>query len=255
MMFRSLVGLALAACFAGAPAPLAAQEFQPKQKAEIEGIIKDYLLRHPEVLRESLIELQKREKAEEAAERSKTLETASTAIFNSKYQTVIGNPKGAITMVEFFDYNCGYCRKALTDLSKLIKDFPDLRVVLKEFPVLGQGSLEAAQVASALRNQISNEKYWDFHQKMFGMRGQIGKAQALAVARDMGADMDKLDKDMKSPDAMAGIQEVLSVADKLSLTGTPSWIIGKEVVIGAVGYGELRGKIVNMQKCGKTVCG
>ncbi len=254
MTFRILGRLALAACLA-APAPLAAQEISPKQKTEIEGIVKDYLLAHPEVLRDALIELQKREKAEETAERAKVLDTQKAAIFDSKYQTVVGNPKGSITLVEFFDYNCGYCRRALGDLSKLVKDFPDLRVVLKEFPVLGQPSLEAAMVASALRNQVSGEKYWDFHQKLFALRGQIGKTQAMAAARDLGADMDRLDKDMKAPETMAGIQEVMGVADKLSLSGTPAWILGKEVIVGAVGYGELRGKIANMQKCGKTSCG
>lgn len=250
----SLPAVALAACFA-APAPLAAQEITPKQKTEIEGIVKGYLLAHPEVLRDALIELQKRERAEETAERAKTLDAQKAAIFDSKYQTVVGNPKGSITLVEFFDYNCGYCRRALGDLAKLVKDFPDLRVVLKEFPVLGQPSLEAAIVASALRNQVSGDKYWDFHQKLFSLRGQIGKAQALAAAREIGADMDRLDRDMKSPDTMAGIQETMGVADKLSLTGTPSWVLGKEVIVGAVGYGELRGKIANMQKCGKTACG
>ena len=246
--------LLLAAPVALLATPLAAQEFSPKQKTEIESVIKDYLLRNPEVLRDSLIELQKREKADELAERSKVLESSAAVIYDSKNQTVVGNPKGSITLVEFFDYNCGYCRRALSDLNKLIKDFPDLKVVLKEFPVLGPNSLEAAQIASATRAQVTPEKYWDFHQKLFATRGQIGKAQALAAAREVGADVDRIEKDAKAPETTAAIHEVIGLADKLSLSGTPAWILGKEVIVGAVGYGELRGKIENMQKCGKTSC-
>ena len=138
---------------------------------------------------------------------------------------------------------------------RLTKENPELRVVLKDFPVLGPGSIEAAQVAGAVRNQLQGEKFWDFHQKLLLTRGQIGKAQALSVAKESGVDMEKLDKDMKSPDIRAGIAEVMQVADQLSLTGTPSWVLGQDVVVGAVGFDELRGKLDNMKKCGKTACG
>jgi protein-disulfide isomerase len=254
MRFARLALIAAGLSLASMP-PAAADEFSAPQKTEIEGVIRSYLLRNPEVLREALLELQKKEKQEESALRAKTLKTESAAIFNSKHQVVVGNPNGKITMVEFFDYNCGYCRKALGDLTKLIKDFPELRVVLKEFPVLGPQSVEAAQVASAYARQASGDKYWDFHQKLFSLRGQIGKAQALAAARELGADMDRLEKDMKAPDAMAGVQETMGIADKLSLNGTPAWILGDEVVVGAVGYSELKGRLTNMQKCGKITCG
>ena len=176
-------------------------------------------------------------------------------IFDSKHQVVVGNPEGKITLVEFFDYNCGYCKKALSDLSKLAKENPDLRIVLRDFPVLGTGSVEAAQVAMAVGKQLQGEKFWTFHQKLLGARGQAGKDQAMSVARDAGVDMGKLDKDLKSPDIRAGYEEVMHVADKLALTGTPSWVVGKEVIVGAVGYAELNGKIANFRKCGKTNCG
>jgi protein-disulfide isomerase len=253
-VFRSAAAFAIFLGLAAAPSARA-QTFSDKQKAEIGDVVRDYLIRNPEVLREALVELERRQKAEETAQRDRALETLGAQVFESKYQSVIGNPKGKITLVEFFDYNCGYCKKALADVARLTKENPDLRVVLKDFPVLGPSSLEAAQVASAARNQLQGEKYWDFHQKLLLTRGTIGKTQALAAARESGADMDRLEKDMKSGDVRAGIAEAMQIADQLSLTGTPSWVLGKEVVVGAVGYEELRGKIDNMKKCGKTACG
>ena len=237
----------------GVALPAIAGQFSPAQTKEIGEIVRDYLIEHPEVLRDAMVELDRREKAEQAAVREKII-SGNPNLFSSRHQAVVGNPNGKITLVEFFDYNCGYCKKSLDDLAKLVKDEPELRVVLKDFPVLGPGSVEAAQVASALRNQFSGDKFWAYHQKLLMTRGQVGKAQALAVAKDMGADMGKLERDMANPDVKAGIQEVMQMADGLNLTGTPSWVVGKEVVIGAVGYDELKGKIGNVAKCGKAVC-
>jgi protein-disulfide isomerase len=233
--------------------PAAAGEFSASQTKEIGNIVRDYLVNNPEVLRDAMVELDRREKEAQQAAREKII-SDNANLFFSPHQAVIGNPNGKVTLVEFFDYNCGYCKKSLDDLAKLMKDDPNLRVVLKDFPVLGPGSVEAAQVASALRNQFSGDKFWAYHQKLLMTRGQVGKTQALAVAKEMGADMGKLDRDMANPDVKAGIQEVMQMADGLNLTGTPSWVVGKEVVVGAVGYEDLKGKIGNVAKCGKAVC-
>ena len=157
-------------------------------------------------------------------------------LFNSPFQAVIGNPKGKITLVEFFDYNCGYCKRALGDLVTLMKVGAELRVVLKDFPVLGANSVDAAMIASAARKQISGDKFFDFHQKLLLSHGPIGRDQALAVAKDMGLDMDKLQKDAKDPAIRAGLEDVMKVADPLNLTGTPSYVVGDEAVVGAVGW-------------------
>ena len=117
---------------------------------------------------------------------------------------MLGNPHGDVTFVEFFDYNCGYCKRAMSDMLTLLKDDPKLKVVLKEFPVLGPGSVEAAQVAIAVRMQDkSGKKYLDFHQKLLGGRGQADKAHALAVAKEVGLNMAQLEKDMASPEVKA----------------------------------------------------
>ena len=251
----SLLASSVIAAIAGFGGALpAAAEFSKPQKIEIEAIIKEYLLANPEVLRDSMNELERRQKVEEVATRERAVNDQGAQIFNSQYQAVIGNPNGKVTLVEFFDYNCGYCKRALDDLTKLMKADPDLRVVLKDFPVLGPGSVEAAQVASAVRAQLKGEKFWEYHQKLLTTRGSIGKAQALNVARDLGLDMAQLEKDLAAPAVKAGIEEVMKVADILNLTGTPSYVVGTDVIVGAVGYDEIKGKLENMKKCGKVAC-
>ena len=160
----------------------------------------------------------------------------SQSLFTSSRQVVLGNPDGNVTFVEFFDYNCGYCKRAMDDMLTLMKDDAKLKVVLKEFPVLGPGSVEAAQVAVAVRMQDkTGKKYLEFHQKLLGGRGQADKARALAVAKDIGLDMGRLDKDLASPEVKATLQESFKLAEALGLNGTPSYVIGEDVVVGAVG--------------------
>jgi protein-disulfide isomerase len=252
-MFLSALRSVFAAAFLFACVPAFAQSSLPR--AEIEAIVKDYLLKNPEVLRDALIELERRGKAEEDAARARAVAEMAPKIYNSTRQVVVGNPAGKIALVEFYDYNCGYCKRAFDDLGVLIKKNPDLRVILKEFPVLGPNSIEAARVAHALRMQGGADKFWAFHQKLLTSRGQIGKAQALAAAKESGADMARLNKDLDSQEVNASLQEVMQMADALGLTGTPSYVVGDDVVVGAVGAAELQGKIDNLRKCGKTACG
>jgi protein-disulfide isomerase len=146
-------------------------------------------------------------------------------------------------MVEFFDYNCGYCKRAMSDMLDLIKNDSNLKFVLKEFPVLGEGSVEAARVAVAARMQDSTgKKYIEFHQKLLGGRG-ADKARALAVAKEVGFDMPRLERDMGSDEVKKTIDENMKLAEALGVNGTPSYVVGQEVVVGAVGLDALREKI------------
>jgi protein-disulfide isomerase len=234
--------------------PSRAESFSAGQKAEIEAIIKDYLLQKPEILREAIGALEAREKAAETKAREKIVSDPAGALFSAANQAVVGNPKGKITLIEFFDYNCGYCKRALSDLARLMKDNPDLRVVLRDLPILSPGSLEAARTANAFLVQFQGVKFWEFHQKLLGSRGPVGKAEALAVAKDLGADMDKLAKDTALPGLSSGIEESGKLAKSLQVTGTPTFVIGEDVVVGAVGYDELEAKVANIKKCGKAIC-
>ena len=231
-----------------------ADEFSANQRSEVERIVREYLIAHPEVLQEAMNELDKRQTAAQAEKHKAAIKKYSEALFSSPRQVVIGNPNGNVTFVEFFDYNCGYCKRAMDDMLTLLKDDPKLKVVLKEFPVLGPGSVEAAQVAIAVSMQDkTGKKYLEFHQKLLGSRGEANKARALAVAKDVGLDMARLDKDMASPEVKATLQESFKLAEALGLNGTPSYVIGDNVVVGAVGLEALREK-VNTSRCGKPSC-
>ncbi len=249
--FGSAVFLAVASF--GAFAPASAQ-ITGQQRSDIETVIREYLIKNPEVLREALVELDRRAKSEEDTQRRQAVERLEGQIFNSKHQVVIGNPKGTISLVEFYDYNCGFCKRALNDLSALIKINPDLRVILRDFPVLSQGSIEAAHIAAAVKLQLSPDRFWGFHQKLMSSRGQIGKAQALAVAKEFNADMTRVARDSETADVKVGIQESMQLAEALGINGTPSYVIGKDIVVGAVGLEALQGRIMNIRKCGKGTC-
>jgi len=243
-MSRLAVPFALAVALGLAALPARAQDFSTAQRGEIEKIIKNYLIAHPEVLQEAMAELEKKQQLAETEKARSAVKNHSEALFNSPRQVVLGNPQGDVTFVEFFDYNCGYCKRALNDMIELMGKDPKLKVVLKEFPVLGPGSVEAAQVAVAVRMQDkTGKKYLDFHQKLLGGRGQVDKAKALAVAKDVGMDMARLDKDLKSDEVSKTLEESMKLAEALGLNGTPSYVIGNDVVIGAVGLDALGKKI------------
>jgi len=225
-------------------ASTAALQFSPSQRGSIEQITKEYLLQHPEVIQEALAALESRQQADEAQAHAGAVKEQAATLFTSPRQVVLGNAQGDVTMVEFFDYNCAYCKRALSDMLELMKSDGGLKVVLKEFPVLGEPSVEAAQVAVAVRMQDpTGQKYLDFHQKLLGGRGQADRARALVVAKEIGLDMGRLERDLASPEVKATIDENLKLGDTIGITGTPTYVIGSEVVTGAVGLDELREKL------------
>ncbi len=244
-MIRFARPLAFAAALAlSAAVPAAAQDFSAAQRGQIEKIIKDYLIKHPEVLQEAMAELEKKQAVAESEKARSAIKNNAEAIFNSPRQVTLGNPQGDVTFVEFFDYNCGYCKRALNDMMELMAKDPKLKVVLKEFPVLGPTSVETAQVAIAVRMQDkTGKKYLEFHQKLLTGRGQIDKAKALAAAKEIGLDMARIEKDLKSDEIGKTLEESMKLAEALGLNGTPSYVIGNDVVIGAVGLAQLSQKI------------
>jgi len=252
----AVIRLALAAAFMLSAGVISghAQSISDAQRGEIEKIVRDYLISRPEVLQEAISALEKKQAAEEAEKHQAAVKDNAEALFSSPRQVTVGNPQGDVTFVEFFDYNCGYCKKAMADMFDLMKGDPKLKVVLKEFPVLGPGSVEAARVAVAVRMQDkTGKKYLDFHQKLLSGRGQADKARALAAAKEAGLDVARIERDMASDEVRQSLEESLKLAEKLGLNGTPSYVIGSNVVIGAVGHDALKEKI-NAARCGKVTC-
>lgn len=230
-----------AATLALLPATFSAQA-DTVNRAEVETIIKEYLVQNPEIVLEALQELDKRRVAQEEEVRKQAFAGLKDQIYDSDYQVVLGNPEGDVTLVEFFDYNCGYCKRALTDLVRLIDQDSNLRVVLKEFPVLGKASQDAARVAVAVA-EIAPEKYEDFHLAMLGQPGRANMESSVKVAKDLGISEADLEKALASDTAAKTFQEVFTIAEQLGITGTPSYILNDEVIVGAVGYDTLKEKI------------
>ena len=255
MLSRSLKRLGLAAALAAAAAfPAAAQSFSGPQKEEIGRIVREYLIQNPEVIQEAIVELERRQSeaqksAQTAAIREMKLDQVAT-----KHGNVVGNPAGDVTLVEFFDYNCGYCKQSLGDIQGLIKGDPKLRIVLMDLPVLGPDSFEASKVALAAKAQLSGDKLFEYHTRLLATRGKIGGERATAVAREMGLDLNRLQKDANGPEVAAALNDNRRLAERLSINGTPAFIIGEEVIPGAVGAGPLRQAIAGMRQCGHAIC-
>jgi protein-disulfide isomerase len=232
-----------------------AELFSSEQRGEIETIVREYLLRNPQVLQEVVQEMERRQALADAEKHREAIKQNTAAIFNSSRQVVLGNPQGDVSLVEFFDYNCAFCRRAVSDALDLLKNDRNLRLVLKEFPVLGEGSTQAAQVAIAVRmqDQTGGRKYLEFHQKMFTSRGQIDRARALAVVREIGVDAARAERDMVSQETKVTLEESFRLAEALGINGTPTYVLENQVIVGAVGLEKLR-EAINNVRCGKATC-
>lgn len=249
-------GLALVghAALAQETASPQAQPFTDAQRAGIEAIIKDYLVKNPEVLQEAIAEGEKRAQETQRLAQAAALKESREALVNSPNGIVAGNASGDITVVEFFDYNCGYCRKAYFDVQALLKADPKLRVVLKDFPVLGAESLEASKLALAAKQQLKGEKMFEFHAKLLESKGRVNGERALAVGKEMGLDLDRLKRDAQGPEVKAALAENMALGDKLGLSGTPAFVIGDEILPGAVGVDAMRKTINDVRQCGHASC-
>ncbi|GHA12102.1 outer membrane protein [Devosia pacifica] len=236
-----------------APEPVAA----PIETAQIDPetlnpMIEDYLMADPSILQRMSAELETRMRTEQQATARAALATYEDQIYNAEGDVVLGNPDGDVTLVELFDYNCGYCRQALPDLATLLAEDPELKVILKEFPILSQESVEAARVAILVNEQ--DVDYWQFHEALFTSRGQVNKQVALDAAQELGLSPVSLELDMNAERVAEVIQNSYEVAQGLNITGTPTYIIGDEIVPGAIGVDALREKIANVRACGSTIC-
>ena len=236
------------------PASSAAPVFSDQQRQAIESIVKEYLIKNPDVLQEAIAEGERRQMETQRLAQAAALKESKDALLNSPHDVVAGNPSGDVTLVEFFDYNCGYCRKALTDIQTLIKTDPKLRVVIKDFPVLGPESLEASQIALAVKQQAKGEKLFEFHQKLLESKGRVNGARALQVAKELGLDVARIQKDAAGPEVKAALAENRGLGDKLGLSGTPAFIIGEEIIPGAVGVDPIRKTIADVRQCGHASC-
>jgi protein-disulfide isomerase len=228
-------------------------EFSAEQKQAIQAIIKDYLINNPEVFIEVQSALEAKMAREEAERTKKAVAEHAKEIYRAPGAPVAGNPNGDITVVEFFDYNCGYCKRGFGDVAKLIESDKNVRVVFKEFPILREESEQASRVALAAHLQ---GKYWEVHRELISTKGLVNEAVALKAAEKAGLDMVKLKTDMASPEVKAELERVKELAKKMSINGTPHFLVGDQSIGGAPEdlYDLLTRDVADLRKTGCSYC-
>lgn len=213
--------------------PAAAQEtgFTGEQEERISELVRKHILDNPEIIAEAITLLQARQEAQRQERQQETLANLLEDLRNPPEGTVIGEPDGSVTVVEFFDYNCGYCKSMFTTVMNVIEEHGDVRLALIEFPILGPNSVVAAKAALASREQ---DLYGPFHQALMNHRGSLNESTVMSLARGVGINVTKLEADMKDPELDQIIERNRGLAQQLEINGTPAFIVGTELVPGAV---------------------
>ena len=245
---RSKTALALSAALACAAITGAQTAPQPPpDKEAVREIVREYLLEHPEVIEEAIRALQARRQADQAARTRDALVKNRVALTRHPMSPVSGNPDGDVTLVEFFDYQCGYCKRSLEPVMDLLETDPELRVVWKDFPVLGQVSTFAALASMAAQKQ---GKYLPFHKALMGAADRLTEESVMQIAGQAGLDVDRLQQDMADAEIITYLQETQRLARELGINGTPAFVIGNTLVPGAVDGARLKQLIAQARRGG-----
>jgi protein-disulfide isomerase len=242
-----VLALALAASTAGARADPAAKAFTDEQAKAIEGVVRDYLRRNPDVVVEALNEYRERKQAAERRTAEVSLVAARGDLERDAATPVAGNPDGDVTIVEFFDYQCGYCKRVLPTLQSLIQSDGNIRYVLKEYPILGPQSDTAARAALAVW-RIEPASYFKFHTALMSARGGLDEARLLDVAAGLGIDRKRLKKAMADPAVDEAIRRNHELGRSLGINGTPAFVVGNRIVPGAVDLDVLRDLVAEARR-------
>lgn len=250
-----LFAAALALCSTALPlSPASAQTAGAElDRAAIQEIVREFLLENPEIMIEMQEVLEARQEERIKALQADTLTSREQDIYNSPFNAVFGDPEAPVTVVEFFDYNCGYCRRAMEDMERIVGENSDVRFVLKEWPVLGPQSVAAHRVSVAV-NRMRPDLYAEFHRELLGRDGTKDGEAALEVAELLGMDSEALQAEAEKEYVEDAIRQSYDLADSLGIRGTPAYIVGDEVVGGARGYAYLMPRVANLRECGKSVC-
>jgi len=219
--------------------------FTTAQAEEIGKLSRDYLLQNPETIRDAIQALQAKEEAAKADRQSEAVTQYKGQIFADADAPVAGNPQGDVTLVEFFDYKCPYCKQVSPALEGLLKDDPKLKIVFKEFPILGDPSVLAARAALAAQKQ---GKYLAFHQALMAHRGQLDLNSIAGVAASIGLNGEQLVADMKSEEIEKQLTANHELALSLGIRSTPTFIVGDKVMPGALSIDDLKNLIADARK-------
>ena len=235
--------LALFIVLAMAPVPAWSAKhavFDESETKNIERIIRDYLMKNPEVILEAVQVLEVRQRQTEQKRLQDTIASSYDEIARDPGSPVAGNPDGDVAVVEFFDYQCTYCKATAPRLARLLADDEEIRFVYKEWPILGPASVFAAKAALAVRNQ---GKYKEFHDKLMSVKGKLNECKVLDTADRLGLDMEQLKRDMEASEVQAIIRRNKALAARLGITGTPAFVIGDQLIRGAASLAQLRATV------------
>ncbi len=232
MKFIKLAILALSVLTA--PVAAVAQEMTD---ARVKELVYQAIRENPEIVMEAVAILQARQARQQAADTANVLSSQRQLLERDPNAPVLGNPDGDVTVVEFFDYNCPYCKRAAPEVEALVAADPNVRLVYREWPILGEGSVYATRASLAARNQ---GKYKEFHDAMMALKGRANEQSVLRVARQIGLDIDKLKADMQSDAVAEHITTSMRLTEAMGVTGTPAFVIGDAVVPGYVDVGQLK---------------
>ncbi|MEP3347691.1 MAG: DsbA family protein [Litoreibacter sp.] len=241
-MIRLAMSTALALCLA-APA-VTAQELS---KAQMQELVLQTIRDNPEIVMEAIQVLQSREEQAQADQAQAMLTANRAALDNDPNAPVLGNPDGDVVVVEFFDYNCGYCRRSFDDVHALVASDSNVKVVMREWPILGEESVYAARAALASRAQ---GKYEEFHNAMMSFEGRANETSVGIIAVELGIDIDQLKRDMEAPEVVAHIQTSMQLTQALNLNGTPAFIFGSQLVPGAIELEQMQALVAQSRDAG-----
>ncbi|MCY4335869.1 MAG: DsbA family protein [Litoreibacter sp.] len=210
---------------------------QQMDEESLRALILQTIRDNPEVIMEAIETLQAQEAEAQAAAAAAALTAQMGALQNDPNAPVLGNPDGDITVVEFFDYNCGYCRRVFPNVKALMEEDTNIRVVMREWPILGEESVFAARASLASRKQ---GKYEEFHNALMGANGRASQAVVLSIADDLGMDIDQLRADMESPEVDAHINTSRQLTQALGVNGTPAFVFEDQLVPGAIELEQMK---------------
>jgi protein-disulfide isomerase len=211
---------------------------QQLSEERVKELVYQAIRENPEIVMEAVAILQKRQADAEAAASASVLSNQRQLLENDPNAPVLGNPDGDVTVIEFFEYNCPFCKRAMPEVQALLDADTNVRLVYREWPILGEGSVYASRAALASRKQ---GKYEAFHWAMMGLRGRVEEASVLRIARKIGLDIEQLKIDMQAPEVDEHIRTSMRLADSLGFNGTPSFVIGESLVPGFVDQSQLQG--------------
>lgn len=217
----------------------------PAERAKIEGIVRQYLLTHPEVLLEAMQALEQRERVAAESQRQETMTHLLPVLTSNMLTPIIGPEDANMAVVEFFDYQCGYCKRLAPDLMQVMDEDKKLAVIFVEYPVLGQASVVAAHAALAAKMQ---GKYMDYHRALMTHKGRLSEQVIFETAESVGLDVDQLKEDMQKPEVAAYLDTVRGLAEGLGVRGTPSLVIGPAFIPGYIGADDMRKAIADARE-------